>query len=184
MPPALIPHKPSRLAARYFSREPRNARDGRWKIWKCGSLTGVWDEPELSRTSARFTSISEWKMLNRQVSTLLYAQNFSEIALNYFIRLLLGSFDRRVHEVAYIWKKNCTLLVWFYCNCNFCDISVSSVLNYQIINYESALIRTGRKNLKTKRARWYVVWHCDVCCSRVYTKTRGQFNDAQMMRLN
>lgn len=85
VPPALIPYKPSRLVARYFSREPRNARDGRWKIWKCGSRMRSRDERLNKRVRVRSVSIFERKILNRDRRILYYTHVWFWNCLNTFI---------------------------------------------------------------------------------------------------
>jgi len=98
VPSALIPYKPSRLVAKYFSREPRNARDGRWKIWKCDNRMRSWDGRLNKR--ARVPCRYERKILNRQTNTLLYTHGFWN-CMNIFIWVWIYYF----FIYTYIWSS-------------------------------------------------------------------------------
>jgi len=81
VPSALIPYKPSRLVAKYFSREPRNARDGRWKIWKCDNRMRSWDGRLNERARVR-VDMKEKYWIDRRI--LYYTHGFWN-CMNIFI---------------------------------------------------------------------------------------------------
>jgi len=80
-------------------RGSRNARDGRWKIWKCGSRMRSRGERLNKRTRVRSVSIFERKILNRDGRILYYTHVWFWNCINIFI---LSFFNFRELDVAVV----------------------------------------------------------------------------------